>query len=93
MAVNLDGRYDKLDEVQAEIDQTKKVLNKNLEKAVARGEKLETLEVKADALEGRAQVFNSTAKKARQHFCLENWKWFGIFLIVLIVNCSLGSLK
>jgi synaptobrevin family protein YKT6 len=49
--------------VQQELDETKIVLHKTIESVLARGEKLDDLVVRSDALSSQSKRFYTTAKK------------------------------
>ena len=51
--------------VQQELDETKIVLHKTIESVLARGEKLDDLVVRSDALSAQSKRFYTTAKKVR----------------------------
>jgi synaptobrevin family protein YKT6 len=55
--------------VQAELDETKVVLHKTIESVLQRGEKLDSLVERSDALSTQSRLFYKTAKK--QVFPLE----------------------
>ena len=49
--------------VQAELDETKIVLHKTIESVLQRGEKLDSLVERSDALSSQSRLFYKTAKK------------------------------
>jgi synaptobrevin family protein YKT6 len=49
--------------VQAELDETKVVLHKTIESVLDRGQKLDDLVQKSDALSAQSKMFYRTAKK------------------------------
>jgi len=49
--------------VQAELDETKIVLHKTIESVLERGEKLDNLVDRSDALSAQSRLFYKTAKK------------------------------
>jgi hypothetical protein len=49
--------------VQAELDETKVVLHKTIESVLERGEKLDNLVERSDALSAQSRLFYKTAKK------------------------------
>ena len=49
--------------VQAELDETKIVLHKTIESVLERGEKLDNLVERSDALSAQSRLFYKTAKK------------------------------
>jgi tetrahydromethanopterin S-methyltransferase subunit G len=79
---------EKLDSIQAEIDRTKGVMKTNIEKTLARGEKLEALEEKADTLNSRARTFQSNARQVRRNFCMQYWRNIVVGILILVVSSS-----
>ena len=53
--------------VQAELDETKIVLHKTIESVLERGEKLDNLVERSDALSAQSRLFYKTAKKQVVH--------------------------
>jgi synaptobrevin family protein YKT6 len=49
--------------VQAELDETKGVLHKTIESVLERGEKLDSLVERSDALSAQSKLFYRSAKK------------------------------
>src|SRR5438046_4164466 len=54
---------DTIMKVQAELDETKIVLHKTIESVLQRGEKLDNLVERSDALSAQSRLFYKTAKK------------------------------
>ncbi|RKP12343.1 Longin-like domain-containing protein [Piptocephalis cylindrospora] len=54
---------DKIMQVQNQLDDTKIVLHKTIESVLQRGEKLDDLVARSDALSGQSKMFYKTAKK------------------------------
>mmetsp|Transcript_13600 Transcript_13600/g.20527 ORF Transcript_13600/g.20527 Transcript_13600/m.20527 type:complete len:96 (+) Transcript_13600:139-426(+) len=76
---------DKMAEVQAEIDKTKDTVQKGIELAIDRGDKLEDLDDKAQGLSNEASIFNKRAKQTRRHFCLQKWKMIALIVFIVII--------
>jgi Synaptobrevin len=57
---------DTIMKVQAELDETKIVLHKTIESVLQRGEKLDNLVERSDALSAQSRMFYKTAKKQVQ---------------------------
>jgi len=58
--------------VQAELDETKVVLHKTIESVLERGEKLDSLVQRSDALSAQSKMFYKTAKKqvlSMRYYC------------------------
>eukprot|EP01084_Bolivina_argentea_P199859 341879_1 len=79
----MDQPYDKLDDVQAEIDRTKDTVAKSIQLAIDKGDKLSELDVKAQQMSNEAAIFNKQAKAGRRHFWLKQWKMLALILFVL----------
>ena len=58
--------------VQAELDETKIVLHKTIESVLQRGEKLDNLVERSDALSAQSRLFYKSAKK-QVILPLEEW--------------------
>lgn len=57
------NQADTIMKVQAELDETKIVLHKTIESVLQRGEKLDSLVERSDALSAQSRMFYKTAKK------------------------------
>jgi synaptobrevin family protein YKT6 len=57
------NQADTIMKVQAELDETKVVLHKTIESVLERGEKLDSLVERSDALSSQSRLFYKTAKK------------------------------
>ncbi|KAJ3936458.1 MAG: snare-like protein [Lentinula lateritia] len=57
------SQADKIMQVQQELDETKIILHKTIESVLERGEKLETLVDRSQALSAQSKMFYKTAKK------------------------------
>lgn len=80
---------DRLNRVQAQVDDLKVTLHDNIDLAVQRGEKIESLDKKAADLEQGANVFRKKARDVRIKFCTEkvrNWAiLIGILLVIVLI--------
>lgn len=76
-------------EVQAQVDEVIDMMHKNIEKVVARGEKLESLQNKTDDLQQGALQFKKGANKIKGQMWLKDLKLkliiAGIVVVILIV--------
>mmetsp|Transcript_70081 Transcript_70081/g.111463 ORF Transcript_70081/g.111463 Transcript_70081/m.111463 type:complete len:101 (+) Transcript_70081:95-397(+) len=85
MSYNNGGGNDKIAEVQAEIDKTKDTVQKGIELAIDRGDKLDDLDDKAQNLSNEASIFNKRAKATRRHFCLQHWKMIALITFIVLI--------
>lgn len=76
----------KLQQVQNQTDTVKEQLIHNVEQVMERGEQLEVLDTKAQALEISAARFNKNARDVRFKYCREHYKhMLCILLLVMVV--------
>lgn len=68
-----------------EIDKTKASVQKGIESAIIRGDKLEELDEKALMLSNESDAFNKSAKRLRRHFCLQQWKMIACIAFIVII--------
>lgn len=76
---------DRLNKIQAEIDRTKGVMKTNIDKTIQRGDKLDSLEDKAENLNTRAGMFRNNARAVNRHFCIRYWRNVALVLVILAV--------
>jgi vesicle-associated membrane protein 7 len=76
---------DRISQVNAEIDSIKEVMMENLDLMLRRGERLEDLFARSEALQQDAALFNRNATKLKSHFRWANIRWYLIALAVIIV--------
>lgn len=77
---------DSLSAVQGKIEDVRNVMVQNIESVLERGEKLELLVDKTDALQSQAFQFNRTSKKLRQAMFWKKVKLYAlIFFVVAMV--------
>jgi Synaptobrevin len=73
--------------VQAELDETKIVLHKTIESVLQRGEQLDSLVERSDALSAQSRMFYKTAKK--QVIVVHT---LGTDLVELVLRCHVVGL-
>ncbi|KAK3372037.1 synaptobrevin-domain-containing protein [Podospora didyma] len=80
----------KTQELQATIDDTVKIMKKNIETVTDRGEKLDTLQDKTDNLATSAQGFRRGANRVRKQMWWKDMKMrmcliAGIIILILVI--------
>lgn len=76
---------DKVKEVQMAIEQSKHQVNRAIEKTLARGDKLDDLEDKAEGLQQEAQIFTRNARAVRRRMCWQNCKAQLVLIVVVLI--------
>jgi len=76
---------DKLRGLQSKVDQIKDIMHENVEKMLVRGEKIESIEDKAEDLRKTTKAFDKVTKKVRCAMCRENVKMTICLAITLVV--------
>jgi len=75
----------KVSQVQQQVSQVKEIMMDNIEKVLDRGEKIELLVDKSDALRFQADNFHKTGRQLRRKMWCENMKMKAIIGLVLLV--------
>jgi vesicle-associated membrane protein 4 len=79
--------------VQGQVDEVIGIMNNNIEKVMARGERLETLQNKTDDLQQGAMQFKRGATKVRREMCVSLLcVWVGVVVMSDAHDSSLGCL-
>ena len=78
---------DKLATVNQRVNDVKSSLQKNIELAITRGEKIDEMAEKSEQLAEDASTFQASARKVRQKFWVRYWKMIalGVLLLVLLI--------
>eukprot|EP01099_Mayorella_cantabrigiensis_P007627 TRINITY_DN682_c0_g1_i3.p1 TRINITY_DN682_c0_g1~~TRINITY_DN682_c0_g1_i3.p1 ORF type:complete len:171 (-),score=53.65 TRINITY_DN682_c0_g1_i3:203-715(-) len=76
---------DQIRGIQAQVDQVKEIMMDNIEKVLARGEKLEDLDRKAEQLMNNTEVFHKKSKKLKCEMLKKNLKLIVILVVVILV--------
>ena len=71
--------------VDAQVKYLQETMRENIAKALNRGDKLDDLNNRADALDVNAGQFNINAKKNKKKFTWKNRKWRIILIVVVLV--------
>mmetsp|Transcript_30779 Transcript_30779/g.68203 ORF Transcript_30779/g.68203 Transcript_30779/m.68203 type:complete len:253 (+) Transcript_30779:119-877(+) len=77
----------KIAAVQKKVNDVKDVMMENIEKVLERGDKIELLVDKTDALQNHAEQFQKKGRQLRRHMC---WNNFKMKLIVIFALLLLG---
>lgn len=80
---------DKAHEVKQEVDEVVDIMSQNIKKVVERGENLEDLEAKTDALQQSSKTFKTSANKVKRKMWWKNMKFTIILSIILIAIITL----
>lgn len=74
----------KVSQVQQQVSQVKEIMMDNIEKVLDRGEKIELLVDKSDALRFQADNFHKTGRQLRRKMWCENMKMKAIIGLILL---------
>lgn len=96
MMIDYSSNEDKIAIVNRNVNEVKDIMVQNIEKIIARGEKIEILVSKSEELEVNARVFKKAANKVKLHFCCKNIKLtlivvfilIAILVVVVILSCG-----
>lgn len=84
---------DKFSKIQSQVDEVKGVMLQNIDKAMQRGEKLDTLQTKTELMKDQAAMFKSQGNQLEQKMWFENMKikllifgGFGILALVAFIS-------
>jgi hypothetical protein len=79
----------KIAAINANLEATSNIMSQNLSAALARSEKLEVMQEKAESIKSNAQQFEREATDIRKAMCFQRYKWYfiigAIVLAVIIV--------
>eukprot|EP00010_Vexillifera_abyssalis_P007513 CAMPEP_0201548408 /NCGR_PEP_ID=MMETSP0173_2-20130828/4942_1 /ASSEMBLY_ACC=CAM_ASM_000268 /TAXON_ID=218659 /ORGANISM="Vexillifera sp., Strain DIVA3 564/2" /LENGTH=214 /DNA_ID=CAMNT_0047957781 /DNA_START=48 /DNA_END=692 /DNA_ORIENTATION=+ len=76
---------DKIRGLRTKVQEVTDVMKDNIERVLERGERLEDLEQRSEALQDSAVEFHSRAKQLRCELCKKNWKLTIIIIITVII--------
>lgn len=80
---------EKVTEVKRKVEDTKQVMEKNIQDAMERGERFEDLGAKTEALAATSKAFGKQAKQVKKNLWLKNMKM--TIILVFIVLLMLGG--
>lgn len=72
-----------LNRIRGEVESVKNVMLENIDKALDRGEHLESVQDKSASLVAHAAVFKASGRRLRTRLCRQNAKWV-LFLSLLV---------
>lgn len=76
----------KVDALRSQVDGVKEIMTQNVDRILARGERLDDLMDKSEDLQAGAQNFKQTSQKVARSYWWKNVKiWVVIIVIVLII--------
>ncbi|HRE32864.1 MAG TPA: synaptobrevin family protein, partial [Candidatus Berkiella sp.] len=82
-------RKAKIKLIEEEIEKTKKIMEKNIDKLLERGEKLNALQDKSHELKLQAQVFNQQALAIKRAESFKNFVW-SMVLFGAVIGAGFG---
>ena len=87
------GRGDAFAHVSGKLDAVKEVMVQNIESVMDRGEKLELLVDKTDALQASAFTFEKSSKKLRQKMWYKKMRLYAVaFAVVALLSLALSMM-
>uniref|UniRef100_A0A914DX78 V-SNARE coiled-coil homology domain-containing protein n=1 Tax=Acrobeloides nanus TaxID=290746 RepID=A0A914DX78_9BILA len=87
----------RINELQQQVAEVKTVMSDNVVRILERGERLENIDSRAEALNQSSQSFKTTARRVQRNMCLKNLKWtiiltvFVVLIVVLIIILILNG--
>ena len=80
---------DKISQIQKELDETKSIMHKNIEKIIERGDNLENLENGTENLKIQGKSFRTKAMYLKRTMCWKNCRLtlaiISVVLVILII--------
>ena len=76
---------DKLASVNARVEDVKVSLQKNIELAITRGEKIDEMQEKSEQLAEDASHFQSSARKVRRMAWMRYWKMIAVIALIVVI--------
>ncbi|KAL3123430.1 hypothetical protein niasHT_004602 [Heterodera trifolii] len=86
----------KIEQVRNQLDGVTTVMSQNVERILERGERLDQLDNRSQALHESSQSFTHTSQRVQRRMCLQSMKWsiiFGLFLCVMLLLLVLTILR
>ena len=90
MEVANSGKEDTIRQIKTQIDETKGIMNKNIDELLGRGERIDLLIVKSNALESGATQFRSSARNLKwamwkRKICMTALVVFILLVVIFII--------
>ncbi|VDK51791.1 unnamed protein product [Anisakis simplex] len=84
------GQSARMSQLQQQVADVKTVMNSNVQRILERGDRLENLEGRTEALTQSSESFKVTARRVQRHMCMQNAKWtiliaIGTAVVVIII--------
>ncbi|OZC09944.1 Synaptobrevin [Onchocerca flexuosa] len=76
---------DSLATIRQQVESVKTVMNNNMQRVLERGEQLENIEDRTEALTQLSQNFQWTAQRVQRRMCVKNAKWTIIIIACVMV--------
>ncbi len=73
----------KVESIRAKVEDVKSTMVDNIERVLERGERLDDIAAKSDAMRDHAQTFRAKGRSLRRQMCWQNAKW--MILLALVV--------
>ncbi|VDD87186.1 unnamed protein product [Enterobius vermicularis] len=94
-----DNQSARMSQLQQQVNEVKSVMSSNVQRILERGDRLENLEGRTEALTASSENFKISARRVQRHMCRRNAKWtiiiiagtvVVVIIIILIILNSLG---
>jgi len=87
-----DKNADKIGKVKGEIEEAKTIMVQNIDKVLARSEKIEMLVSKTDELHQQSQSFKKKSTQLKRKMCCKNARLCCILILVLVIIIAVVTL-
>lgn len=94
--------YDKVLTIQQNVVEVTNIVEKNVDKLLQQGEKLENLEIKTSELEAQTAMYHKAAKKLNQEVFWQNKKMMCVaisiamlvlLVVAIVISAALGAFR
>ncbi|CAD5220202.1 unnamed protein product [Bursaphelenchus okinawaensis] len=93
----MESKNEKINDIQQQILEVKTVMSDNVARVLERGDRLDNLDTRAEALQQSSENFKTTAHRVQRSMCMKNLKWtiilsiVSVLLVILVVYLILRS--